>query len=206
MTDSTEQSVQLRRLGRRTVIVGVQGTAPLIIHKFSTKARQMMLDAQQKKSKAVKPVREPERDCREALYALPDGRPGFPAVGFKAATIGAARYFDKKVVNMTMLRGAMFFVGEGPEQLVPIVGDWRMREDVVTVGISGTDLRFRPEFPEWSAQLRITFLPEVVTADSIVSLVDAGGMGGIGEWRPGKCATGSFGTFTVTDLAEVSGE
>lgn len=197
-----ESTVSLMRLGRVTMYVTVAGTAPLIIHRFSAKAKQQMLDAMQRKTKVQKEAKDPQAEYEGAFHRLPDGRPGFPAVGFKAATIGAARFFDKKIVNMTMLRGALYFLGEGPDQLVAINGEAQMREDVVRVGMGGTDLRYRPIFDKWSATLPIVYLPSAVTADSIVSLVDAGGMAGIGEWRPGKSATGSFGTYSVTEVRQ----
>ena len=195
-----QTGVQLLTLGRSTMYVTVRGLTPLIVHKFSSKARLQMLENMQKTTRAAKVAKDPVQEYKDAAYRMADGSHGFPCVAFKAATIGAARYFDKKIVNMTMLRGALFFRGEGPEQLVRIDGDPHMREDVVTVGINGHDLRYRPEFTDWSTTLEIIYLPGVVTADSIVSLVEAGGMGGVGEWRPSKCETGSFGTYKIEDV------
>ena len=100
---------------------------------------------------------------------------------------------------MTMLRQCLFFKGvvtkADPAQLVPIVGEPRMREDVVRVG-QGTDLRYRAEFTEWSAQLVITFVTSALSQNSALSLIDAGGMGvGVGEWRPQR--SGEYGTYMV---------
>jgi hypothetical protein len=201
---TTATGVTLQLLDRKRVQVRVRGTAPLITHKWSEKARRQMLDTQQKKA-VTKEIRNPEADYDSATYWLDEsaGLAGMPVVAFKAATIGAARYFDKKAVNMTMLRGALTFIGHGPDQLAPIYGPREMREDMVTVGISGTDLRYRPVFDPWESVLTIAFLPAVVTEQSVLALVDAGGMGGVGEWRPSKCATGSFGTYEVVGVETV---
>ena len=81
-----------------------------------------------------------------------------------------------------------------------ITEDPRMREDMVRVQM-GTDIRYRAQFDNWSATLRIEFVPSIIDLSSVVALVDAGGTNGVGEWRPEK--NGSFGTYEVVseDLA-----
>lgn len=79
-----------------------------------------------------------------------------------------------------------------------------MREDVVRLGgpSRSADLRYRPEFPEWRTALEVTYVKSSLTRESLLSLVDAGGMGiGIGEWRPEK--RGEFGTYQVDASREV---
>ena len=66
------------------------------------------------------------------------------------------------------------------------------------VGMGSADLRYRPEFVGWSATLRITYVRSMVDRQSVLSLVDAGGLGvGVGEeWRsPEK--KGDFGCYAV---------
>lgn len=90
------------------------------------------------------------------------------------------------------------------QALVPIDGEPRMREDVVRLGgpSRSADLRYRPEFPEWRTALEVTYVKSSLTRESLLSLVDAGGMGiGIGEWRPEK--RGEFGTYQVDASREV---
>ena len=63
---------------------------------------------------------------------------------------------------------------------------------------SGTaDLRYRAEYFPWSADVYVNFVPSLLSPDSVLALVDAAGLGGIGEWRPSKAKTGIFGTFRV---------
>jgi hypothetical protein len=107
---------------------------------------------------------------------------------------------------MTELRQSMFFRGEigksDNQQMFPIHGEPVMREDVVRVNRGGTDLRYRPEFAEWSSELTIIYVKSMLTRDSVVSLVDAGGLGvGVGEWRPEK--SGDFGTYKVDPTRDV---
>ena len=202
MTDQ----IQLNKIDVETLNVPIIGTTPLIVHRWSDKAKRQMLDAQQGKKK-VKEVRDPQADYESSFYriATDDGdRYGFPVLAFKAATIGAARFYDKSV-TMTSLRQMLFFKGiltkADPQQLVEIDGEPHMREDVVRVG-QGTDLRYRGEFTEWSAVLNVSYVTSSLSRDSVLSLIDAGGMGvGIGEWRPQK--SGEFGTYMIDHSREI---
>ncbi len=198
-----EAVVQIDRIEAETIQVPIIGTSPLIVHRFSEKAKKQMLDATQGR-RTPKTAKDPEAEYEAAFHYLKDGRPGFPAIGFKQATVGAARFYGKDV-PMTGLRQSLFFKGEpgaDGHQMVAIEGEPHMREDVVTVGRGGTDLRYRPEFSEWRADLVITYTTASLTRGSVLSLVDAGGMGvGVGEWRPQR--NGDFGTYQVDETRDV---
>lgn len=200
--------IEISRLGAATLHVPIRGTAPLLMHKFSEKAKRQMLDAQQGR-RSPKVNRDPEADFIAATYHLDDGGYGFPTIGFKAATVSAARFFGKDV-TMVGLRQSMFFRGEHSkaegQQLTRIEGpDPIMREDVVRLGQSGTDLRYRPQFNDWTAILIIVYVKSMLSPGSILSLVDAAGLGvGVGEWRPEK--KGDYGTFEVDPTREVVNE
>jgi len=190
-----ESEITLKRIERRIIEIRIEGTAPLIMSRFSEKAKQQMLDAQMGKTRQKKEPKDPEQEYLRSIHRLSDGSPGFPCVAFKSATIGAARYFEG--ITMTTLRRGMFFMGEGPDQLVRIIGEPKRREDMVRIAGKTADLRFRAQFDEWQAILRIAYVPIVVSHESLVALVDGGGMSGVGEWRPGKSDSGSFGTYRV---------
>lgn len=198
-TESTPEvvaSINLKPIERGRLVVPVVGIAPLIVHRFDEKAKQMMLEAQQTKTRAKKAAKDPEADFERSRYRLPDGGDGFPAVGFKAAMVDSARLFDG--VKMTELRAALHVEGEGPDQLVRLIADApRMREDTVRVGMGTADLRYRAEFFPWRAEIVVNFVPSMLSAESVVAIVDAAGLGGIGEWRPSKAKTGIYGTFRV---------
>lgn len=189
-------TIALRRIERAQIVVPIQGTAPLIVHRFDEKAKEMMLEAQQQKTRTKKAAKDPVACYKASMYRFTDGGHGFPAVGFKAAMVDSARLFDG--VKMTELRAALTVIGDGPEQLIRITSDTpRMREDTVRVGMGTADLRYRAEYWPWSAELTINFVPSMLSAESVVAIVDAAGIGGIGEWRPSKAKTGSYGTFEV---------
>lgn len=196
--------VDIQEIGTTKIVVPIVGTSPLIVHRFSEKAKRQMLDAMQGRKSPRQP-KDPEAEFKDSLYWLDDDRPGFPAIAFKSATVGAARFYGNDV-KMTELRQSLFFQGElgksDSQQMFAIVGEHVMREDVVRVNRGGTDLRYRAEFPEWSSELTILFVSSMLTLDSVLSLVDAGGLGvGVGEWRPEK--SGDFGTYRVDPTKEV---
>lgn len=197
-----DATIEIDRIGAETILVPIVGTTPLIVHRFSEKAKRQMLDAMQGR-KTPKQPKDPEAEYDAAFYRLKDGSAGFPSIAFKAATIGGARFY--RDVTMTALKQFLFFrgeVGDDGRSLTQIVGEPRMREDVVTVGRNGSDLRYRPEFPEWSARLEVTYVTSALTRSSVLSLIDAGGMGvGVGEWRPEK--DGDFGTYKVDGTRDV---
>lgn len=206
-TTAAPAAIEIDRIGAETLRIPIIGTSPLIVHNWSDKAKRQMLDAQQGR-KRVKEVRDPQAEYESSLYRIANEEGpdlyGFPVLAFKQATIGAARFYDKSV-SMVMLRQTMFFRGVStkadPAQLVRIYGEPQMREDMVRVG-QGTDLRYRAEFPTWRANLEITFVTSSLSRNSVLSLVDAGGMGvGVGEWRPQK--SGEFGTYAIDTSREI---
>lgn len=192
-----EPQVVIDQIASQRMLVPIVGTAPLIVHRFSEKAKRQMLDAMQGR-KSPKEPKDPQAEYEAAFYRLKgDTGYGFPAIAFKAATVGGARFYSG--VTMTALKQFMFFsgdVGIDGQMLVAIEGEPVMREDVVKIGRNGADLRYRPQFTDWRATLDIVFVKSVITQGSVLSLVDAGGMGvGVGEWRPEK--DGNFGTYRV---------
>lgn len=199
-------AIQIAKIGTETIEVPIVGTMPLIVHNFSEKSKRQMLDAQQGR-KNPKQVRDPQAEYEAAFYRTKDGY-GFPVTAFKAATVGAARFYGKDV-SMTTLRQFIFMHGliseNDPQALVPITGEPRMREDIVRLGgpSRSADLRYRPEFPEWSTTLLVTYVTSSLSRESVLSLIDAGGLGiGIGEWRPEK--RGEFGTYQIDPTRDVT--
>lgn len=185
------------------IVVPIRGVTPLIVSRFDEKAREEMLAGMQTKTRKPKEPKDPDKDYERRRYRLDDSRDGFPAVGFKAAIVGAARLFEG--VTMIALKTQLFVHGEGVDQLVAIDGLRTMREDAVRLPKSGQpDLRYRPMYWPWRAVLRIDFMPSQLSAESILALVDAGGFGGIGEWRPSapKSLTGTYGRFTLDGEAD----
>lgn len=207
----TASPIVIDRVSVETMVVPIIGTTPLIMHNFSEKARKEMLDGMQGKKK-VKEPKNPQAEYEAAFYRIADEnhggeRYGFPVVGFKAATIGGARFYGKSI-SMTALKQFLFYKGimtkADPQMLVEIVGEPEMREDVVRLSgpSRSPDLRYRPMFRDWSTSLTVTYVKSSIDKSSVLSLIEAGGMGvGVGEWRPEK--SGEFGTYRIDPDREV---
>lgn len=198
--DKIERAVSLTPILRETIHVPIVGLSPLIPHRWSEKAKRQMRDKQTAptRARAKLEAKEISAEAESSLYRLSDGRPGMPATAFKAATVAAARFYGKDV-TLVSLKAALFVNGEDEDQLVPIIGDMTMREDTPRNTGGGADLRYRYMFWPWSAILTIDYLPAVIDTDSVFNLVDAGGNGGVGDWRPSapKSLTGTYGRYEV---------
>lgn len=188
--------------------IDITGTAPLIVSRFSEKAKAQMLAAQQGKKRQPE-RRDPHREYLASLYragvvpGTQNVRFGLPAMAFKMATIGAGRFYGKQI-KMTELRQFMTFYGipvpTEAGRMVVLDGKPQMREDYVRLaGVNHpADLRYRGCFYRWSATLLVGYTQNLLDRDSVVSLIEAGGLGvGVGEWRPER--NGEFGTFRVAD-------
>jgi hypothetical protein len=199
-----DAQIAISRIGTQTLRVPLLGTAPLIVHKFSEKSKLQMLDAMQGR-KTPKQPKDPEAEYEAAFYRHDDDGYGLPVIAFKAASVSACRLFGK-AMPMTQARQFIFMDAEfskrDGQKLARIVGTPHMREDVVRVGNGGADLRYRPEFTEWQTTIEVTYVTSMLTKDSVISLIDAGGLGvGVGEWRPEK--NGDFGTYGIDETREI---
>ena len=187
--------VELKKLRLQSIQVGLIGTSPLIMHRWSTKAREEMLHKQMKKAKTAKMAKDPQRDFEESIYTDAQGAPAFPSVAFKSAAVDAAAAMDLVKTN---LRQSFHIEGD----LVPILGDEPTpREDMVRIGMGTADIRHRAQFTKWGTVLSITLNVDMLSIEQLIALFDAAGFGiGVGEWRPQR--DGQFGRFKVASEAQ----
>lgn len=181
--------VELPQLEIQTVKITVVGDSPLIMHKWSEKAKEMMLAKQMKKATQGRVAKDPDRDFEESIHRFPDGRPGFPSIGFKAAAVTACT----SIASMTKVAARQAFHISG--DLVPILGsEPKKRQDMVRVGMGTADIRYRAEFWPWYAPLEISYNTRMFSIEQIMNLLNTAGFGvGVGEWRPER--DGQFGRF-----------
>lgn len=188
------KSVEVLEFSIRTTTIPIVGISPLIVHAWSEKSKRMITDKQAGKPKNKKhEIRNPEEDYESAKHVSPLGWEGFPAAGFKAAMIRGA-----KMIGMVMkdTQQAFFVQADCEEtQLIRIHGESRMRTDMVKVGMGSSDIRYRPEYVNWYAELTIEFNSGILSLEQLYQLVKAAGYGcGVGEMRPerGKFNFGRF--------------
>lgn len=187
--------IEIKPINVKYTEIRIIGDTPLIVHAWSEKVKKAMLDKQMKKAKNARVAKDPEEEYQASFYRLPDGRYGFPAIGFKAAAVSAGGRFAEGL-KMTELRGSFFIDGENGSDLVAIEGEPSMREDTVRVGMGVADIRYRPEFRTWATSVRVRFNADKISLEQLVNLFNLAGFGvGVGEWRP-EC-DGQFGCFHV---------
>jgi hypothetical protein len=188
-------NIEIPRIEIEGFSIKLIGDSALIMHKWSEKAKKEMLDKQMKVAKHGRQAKDPEQDYLASIYYHPEGGYGFPSVAFKNAAVSACRFTDG--TKMTVARGAFHVAGE----YVKIEGEPQPREDMVRIGMGTADIRYRAEFPDWSATVVIDYNRHALSKEQIVNLFNLAGFGvGIGEWRPEK--DGQFGRFHVAREGE----
>lgn len=208
-TDSV--AIEIPQLKMETAIIHVVGDTPLIVHKWSEKAKKEIRDKQMKKATTKKEAKDPVADFIDTLYWL-EGEPeekteeafaeainngarfGFPATGFKQCAIMGA-YRLGADIKTTVAKAAIII----PCEYIEIKGKAvTMREDMVKVGgISKVaDIRYRAQIEDWEADIPVKYVSSVMSLEQVINLFNLGGFAcGVGEWRNEK--NGIFGAFHV---------
>lgn len=188
--------------------IRIKGTAPFVQNKFSLKARlKMMSDmatsAAEKKGKAAREPRNYDDDFKQAQHVSIAGWNGIPCPAFRAAMIDACR-----TVGMVMTRAKMsvfvipdgFDKDDGTPLVKLIAGAPERTESLVRNDNGGADIRIRPMWREWEADVTVEYDEDMITGESVINLLDrAGRQVGVGEGRPfSKNSVGQgWGTFAV---------
>ena len=193
------EMIQIEGIRKKRFSVRIKGTTPLIVHRFSEKAKRDIIITQEGKKikRAKRDTKQEYLDCIHWIDKKKD-RSGFPAGGFKEAICRGGKHMPK--MTMVDARTSFHITGEPGEltELVEIFGKHRMREDHVRLPNGRADVRYRAEYPEWSAQLNIIYNSEQISREQLLSMIENAGFAcGIGEWRPQKSASGSFGLWEI---------
>lgn len=189
-----ENPVILKEINIQGFTVVIVGTSPLIVHKWSEKAKTMMRDKGAGKKTKDRSARDPAADAKDATYFTAGGEYAIPVLALKSAIITAAH---KDIgIEKTLVRKALF-LRSGSDMMLPMeCSEPIIREDCVRVGMGSADLRYRPQFDKWSVHVSLEFDADLLQPTDIVNLFDRAGFGvGICEWRPEK--GGEFGRFRV---------
>ena len=209
MTKKVEEEIVLKPIKLKEVKITIKGTTPLVVNNFNEKSRQQIVDAQMKKPK-TKELRNPIEDFMRACYWLTEmpkeftdksfdkalkggAKFGFPAKGIKAS-IASGAYRNGMTKDKVSLYGAFLI----PEEYVEIkYKEISMREDYVRIAHGGTDVRFRPQFNDWSMTFTIEYNENgAYSLEQIINFINLGGFScGLGEMRIEK--GGNFGSYIV---------
>lgn len=207
-TDDAAVTITPPRLEQATLTI--VGTAPLVQLKFSEKARNEMLAKQRAggtAAKTKKSARDTDDDFMQAQHISEDGWNGIPATAFKAAMVDACRLVG---MEMTRAKMALFVVPDGIDAddgtpLVRLIADAPEQHIASVRNATGVaDVRVRPMWRRWKANVTIRFDADVLTGEQVVNLLNRAGMQiGVGEGRPfSKKSVGmGWGTFEVEETA-----
>lgn len=192
----------------------IVGTAPYMQSRFTKRAMDKMMATQkagsQARGKKVRDARDFDKDYKEAMYQSAEGWCGIPAGAFRTAMIDVCRLVGFK---MTLAKLSVFVVPDGFDKankkpLVKIHGTPEMDISGMRNDNGGLDLRARPMWPKWSAEVVVEHDEDQFSAEDVTNLMlRVGQQCGIGEGRHNsRMSTGiGFGTFKVDKVEIVHG-
>lgn len=194
----------------KIAFVPIIGTAPLVIHKFSEKSRKQMMakhiagsTAKKSTKREAKDYEQTFKDAQHIGETNGERWHGFPAPAIRAGMISACRTVGFK---MTIAKLSVFCEHDGVDiddatPLVKITGpEPKILESVVRNATGVADVRWRPAYHDWGAELRIRFDADQFTLQDVINLLArVGSQVGIGEGRPdSKQSSGQgWGTFRL---------
>ena len=224
--DEQAMVIELPKIDIRFLTVNIIGDSPLIVHKWSHKAKEEMLGKQMKKATKGKEAKVPVKDFVDSLYWLDENgnllqtkyeipeelenitndtpyeevQKVIEKGKFGFPTVG----FKSCAIDAGYQQGviAKKTTARGAFHIVNeyavIEGIPEMREDMVQIGgMSRTaDIRYRPEFKSWRTTLVIRYNASAISPEQIINLLTYGGFAN-GVGEWRPEKDGSFGTFHV---------
>ena len=187
-----------------TVTFLIEGSAPLVVERFSKKAELMakMAEGSSAKNKKERSARDYDKEAEEARYRAAEGWEGMNAAAFRAAMISACRLVGFK---MTLAKLSTFIEADGFDKLdgVPLVRIYGNSHTYTAHTRNATgvvDVRSRPMYRNWAAKLNVRYDMDQFKMADVLNLVSRVGMQvGIGAGRPDSKASAGcgFGLFRV---------
>lgn len=187
----------------------INGVAPLVIHRFSSKTKEQMKQKMETgKAAGNKKNREAKATddlYQEARYISEEGWDGFNASAIRAAMISACRLVGFK---MTLAKLSVFVEADGKDAIEPqiplirIHGKPTKQEDMARVETGQPYVTVRAAYHDWKSTIRIRFDADQFTLQDVSNLVARVGLQvGIGEGRPdSKNSAGmGWGLFTIEE-------
>ena len=182
----------------------IEGTAPLVIERFSKKAELMakMAEGASARNKKNREARDYDKEAEDARYRSSDEWEGMNAAAFRAAMISACRLVGFK---MTLAKLSTFVEADGFDDkdgvpLVRIYGQSHTYTAHTRNATGVVDVRSRPMYRNWAAKLTVRYDMDQFKMNDVLNLIARCGMQvGIGAGRPDSKASAGcgFGLFRV---------
>ncbi|MEH2474080.1 hypothetical protein V1281_004736 [Nitrobacteraceae bacterium AZCC 2161] len=182
-----------------TLNIRMIGRAPLLMHAghLADPLDERAVALAEITSKRAKTRADHEEIGRREWHGglwLHDQRPCLPAAAVKAALIDAARTKKKGKAAAAGLwvEGPAMLSYDGSTDVRVLWEDPNFRLRTGVRVRDATTMRTRARFPEWSAEVVVTFLASVLNRAEVTDFFQiAGFLVGIGDWRP------EYGRFTT---------
>lgn len=201
-----EQNVVIKPPKFSTVEILIEGIAPLVVERFSKKMEMMekMAQGPSAKNKKERTARDYDNEAEEARYRAPEKWEGMNAAAFRAGMISACRLVGFK---MTLAKLSVFIEADGfdAKDGIPLIRIYGQSETFTAHTRNATgvvDVRSRPMYRQWAANLRIRFDADQFQVSDVINLISRVGLQvGIGAGRPdSKSSSGcGWGMFRVVE-------
>ena len=204
---TVQTAVQIKPANIQQAVFKIKGTAPYVQARFSAKAMQAMkekmLAGSTAKGKKVREARNFDEDFEQAKHVSEQGWVGIPASSFRQALISACRLVN---FRMTLAKLSVFVAADGFDRIdgIPLIklqaGEPERTEMAVRNATGVADIRVRPMWREWAAEVKVSYDADQFTLQDVTNLMQRVGMQvGIGEGRPDSrdSAGLGWGTFTL---------
>jgi hypothetical protein len=205
--NNTTTQITIQELSFGQYRVGIIGTKPLLMHRFSDKARRELLLPRAKMNQVEKETTlkhdSPVQEAKDAaiISRYPDSPAffGMPAGAIKGGLATAALRMPG--VKKTEIGQLAFVLTDNDDNLIPIYGIPKLHMSMVrNSGMNRTpDVRSRLIFPVWAAEFTVRYIKPNLTELAIARMLHAAGMiCGLGDWRAEK-GKGDYGSYEVVD-------
>lgn len=154
------------------------GTTPLVVHRFSAKAKAEMIDKMINPPKrGTRVQRKPldqEAQYNQARYVSKQGWDGFNAAAVRNALISACRLGNMK---MTIAKLSVFVIADGVDRdepqynLVKIIGTRKRLDAVGRLDNGSPNPVSRPMYSPWRCILRIAFDSDQLSVHDVANLL-----------------------------------
>ena len=191
----------------RFVSMRLKGTSPLVINRFSQKAMEEMRATQEAgstaRAKKVRTAKDFNALYEGAKHKSIEGWDGIHAAAFRNAAISACRAVGFKMTHAKLAFRVMedgWDMADGAPLIKILDGEAEQWVAPTRNATGVIDLRSRPMYKKWGAQLNIEYDAGMLTAADIGNLISrVGKQVGIGEGRPdSKQSAGlGFGLFEI---------
>ena len=204
---TVQTAVQIKPANIQQAVFKIKGTAPYVQARFSAKAMQAMkekmLAGSTAKGKKVREARNFDEDFEQAKHVSEQGWVGIPASSFRQAIISACRLVG---FRMTLAKLSVFVAADGFDRvdgipLIKLQAPEPERTEMAVRNATGVaDIRVRPMWREWAADVTVSYDADQFTLQDVTNLMQRVGMQvGIGEGRPDSrdSAGLGWGTFEL---------